>query len=141
MKKTNLFIIVTSALVITACQSTPHKFNGVTGYQIENKTTTSTTIAYTLAGRTNQDLDQKKLQHACNQVLGVGKTYKISILSLNEIMNPTQQEQYGVKLRNSRATFGLSNSPDFNNSEGYATRQALEARPTTLKVIRYTCSE
>ncbi|MCE1272416.1 MAG: hypothetical protein LWW88_12855 [Acinetobacter sp.] len=141
MKKTNLFIIVTSALVITACQSTPHKFNGVTGYQIENKTTTSATIAYTLAARTNQDLDQKKLQHACNQVLGVGKTYKISILSVNEIMNPTQQEQYGVKLGNSRAIFGLSNSPDFNNSEGYATRQALEARPTTLKVIRYTCSE
>lgn len=140
MKKTNLFIIVTSALVITACQSTPHKFNGVTGYQIENKTTTSATIAYTLAARTNQDLDQKKLQHACNQVLGVGKTYKISILSVNEIINTAQQEQYGVKLGNSRATFGLSNSPDFNNSEGYATRQALEARPTTLKVIRYTCS-
>ena len=55
---------------------------------------------------------------------------------MNEIMNPTQQEQYGVNLGNSRATFGLSNSPDFNNSEGYATRQALEARPTTLKVIR-----
>ncbi|WP_293746227.1 hypothetical protein [uncultured Acinetobacter sp.] len=140
MKKTNLFIIVTSALVITACQSTPHKFNGVTGYQIENKTTTSATIAYTLAARTNQDLDQKKLQHACNQVLGVGKTYKISILSVNEIINTAQQEQYGVKLGNSRATFGLSNSPDFNNSEGYATRQALETRPTTLKVIRYTCS-
>ena len=140
MKKTNLFIIVTSALVITACQSTPHKFNGVTGYQIENKTTTSATIAYTLAARTNQDLDQKKLQHACNQVLGVGKTYKISILSVNEIINTAQQEQYGVKLGNSRATFGLSNSPDFNNSEGYATRQALETRPTTLKVIPYTCA-
>jgi predicted small secreted protein len=140
MKKTNLFIIVTSALVITACQSTPHKFNGVTGYQIENKTTTSATIAYTLAARTNQDLDEKKLQHACNQVLGVGKTYKISILSVNEIINTAQQEQYGVKLGNSRATFGLSNSPDFNNSEGYATRQALETRPSTLKVVRYTCS-
>ena len=34
----------------------------------------------------------------------------------------------------------LSNSPDFNNSEGYATRQALETRPSTLKVVRYTCS-
>ena len=140
MKKTNLFIIVTGALVITACQSTPHKFNGVTGYQIENKTTTSATIAYTLAARTNQDLDQKKLQHACNQVLGMEKTYKISILSVNEIMNPTKQEQYGVQLGNSRATFGLSNSPDLNNTEGYATRQALETRPTTLKVVRYTCS-
>ena len=136
MKKTNLFLIISSAVLITACQSTPHQFNGVTGYQIENKTTTSATIAYTLAARNNQDLDEKKLQHACNQVLGIGKTYKISILSVNEIINTAQQEQYGVKLGNSRATFGLSNSPDFNNSEGYATRQALETRPSTLKVVR-----
>ncbi len=140
MKKTNLFLIISSAVLITACQSMPHQFNGVTGYQIENKTTTSATIAYTLAARNNQDLDEKKLQHACNQVLGIGKTYKISILSVNEIINTAQQEQYGVKLGNSRATFGLSNSPDFNNSEGYATRQALETRPSTLKVVRYTCS-
>ena len=140
MKKTNLFLIISSAVLITACQSTPHQFNGVTGYQIENKTTTSATIAYTLAARNNQDLDEKKLQHACNQVLGIGKTYKISILSVNEIINTAQQEQYGVKLGNSRATFGLSNSPDFNNSEGYATRQALETLPSTLKVVRYTCS-
>ena len=84
MKKTNLFLIISSAVLITACQSTPHQFNGVTGYQIENKTTTSATIAYTLAARNNQDLDEKKLQHACNQVLGIGKTYKISILSVNE---------------------------------------------------------
>ncbi|MDC4551919.1 hypothetical protein NQ784_13565, partial [Acinetobacter baumannii] len=27
-----------------------------------------------------------------------------------------------------------------NNGEDYATRQALEARPSTLKVVRYTCS-
>ncbi|MCH7312750.1 hypothetical protein [Acinetobacter sp. ANC 4805] len=140
MKKTNLFLIISNAVLITACQSMPHQFNGVTGYQIENKTTTSATIAYTLAARNNQDLDEKKLQHACNQVLGIGKTYKISILSVNEIINTAQQEQYGVKLGNSRATFGLSNSPDFNNSEGYATRQALETRPSTLKVVRYTCS-
>ena len=140
MKKTNLFLIISSAVLITACQSMPHQFNGVTGYQIENKTTTSATIAYTLAARNNQDLDEKKLQHACNQVLGIGTTYKISILSVNEIINTVQQEQYGVKLGNSRATFGLSNSPDFNNSEGYATRQALETRPSTLKVVRYTCS-
>ena len=62
------------------------------------------------------------------------------MLSVNEIMNPTQQEQYGVKLGNSRTTFGLTNSPDLNNSEGYATRQALEARPSTLKVVRYHCN-
>ena len=140
MKKTNLLIIVSGTLLVAACQSTPHQYNGVTGYKIENKTTTSATLAYTLAARGNSDVDEKKLQHACKQVLGMEKTYKISTLSVNEIMNPTKQEQYGVQLGNSRATFGLSNSPDLNNSEGYATRQALETRPTTLKVVRYTCT-
>ena len=140
MKKTNLLIIVSGTLLVAACQSTPHQYNGVTGYKIENKTTTSATLAYTLAARGNSDVDEKKLQHACKQVLGMEKTYKISILSVNEIMNPTKQEQYGVQLGNSRATFGLSNSPDLNNTEGYATRQALETLPTTLKVVRYTCS-
>ena len=140
MKKTNLLIIVSGTLLVAACQSTPHQYNGVTGYKIENKTTTSATLTYTLAARCNSDVDEKKLQHACKQVLGMEKTYKISILSVNEIMNPTKQEQYGMQLGNSRATFGLSNSPDLNNSEGYATRQALETRPTTLKVVRYTCS-
>ena len=140
MKKTNLLIIVSGTLLVAACQSTPHQYNGVTGYEIENKTPTSATLAYTLAARGNSEVDEKKLQHACKQVLGMEKTYKISILSVNEIMNPTKQEQYGVQLGNSRATFGLSNSPDLNNSESYATRQALETRPTTLKVVRYTCS-
>ena len=140
MKKTNLLIIVSGTLLVAACQSTPHQYNGVTGYKIENKTATSATLAYTLAARGNSDVDEKKLQHACKQVLGMEKTYKISILSVNEIMNPTKQEQYGVQLGNSRATFGLSNSPDLNNTEGYATRQALETRPTTLQVVRYTCS-
>ena len=140
MKKTNLLIIVSGTLLVAACQSTPHQYNGVTGYKIENKTTTSATLTYTLAARGNSDVDEKKLQHACKEVLGMEKTYKISILNVNEIMNPTKQEQYGVQLGNSRATFGLSNSPDLNNTEGYATRQALETRPTTLKVVRYTCS-
>ena len=140
MKKINLLIIVSATLLVAACQSTPHQYNGVTGYEIENKTATSATLAYTLAARGNSEVDEKKLQHACKQVLGMEKTYKISTLSVNEIMNPTKQEQYGVQLGNSRATFGLSNSPDLNNTEGYATRQALETRPTTLKVVRYTCS-
>ena len=140
MKKINLLIIVSGTLLVAACQSTPHQYNGVTGYKIENKTPTSATLAYTLAARGNSEVDEKKLQHACKQVLGMEQTYKISILNVNEIMNPTKQEQYGVQLGNSRATFGLSNSPDLNNTEGYATRQALETRPTTLKVVRYTCS-
>lgn len=73
-------------------------------------------------------------------MLGAAKNYQVSVLNVNEIVNPSKQEQYGVQLGNSRAKFGLSNSPDLNNSEGYATRQALETRPSTLKVVRYTCS-
>ena len=140
MKKTNLFFIVSGTLLIAACQTSSHQYNGAKGYQIEDKTATSATIAYTLSARGNANLDEKKLQHACKQVLGAEKNYKISILSTNEIMNPATQEKYGVQLGTSRTTFGLSNSPDLNNSEGYATRQALETRPTTLTVVRYTCS-
>ena len=32
MKKTNLLIIVSGTLLVAACQSTPHQYNGVTGY-------------------------------------------------------------------------------------------------------------
>ena len=31
-------------------------------------------------------------------------------------------------------------SPDLYNSEDYATRQALNTRPSTLRIVRYTCS-
>ena len=140
MKKINLFLLLATSTLLIACQSTPRPYNGVIGYQIENKTTSSATLAYTLAARTKSSVDEKKLQQACKQVLGAEKTSQIKILSVSEIINPPNKEQFGVKLGNSSATFGLSNSPDLNNSEGYATRQALETRPSTLKVVRYTCS-
>ncbi|WP_445115248.1 hypothetical protein [Acinetobacter sp. WZC-1] len=130
------------ALVLAACQTTPSQYNGVTGYQIENQTATSATLAYTLAGRANRQLDDEKLQRACQKVLGPGKSYKISVLSSSEIANPavTNEKQYGVQLGHSRTSFGLSNTPSLTNSEDYATRQALETRPGTLHVVRYTCS-
>ena len=140
MKKINLFLLFATSTLLIACQSTPRPYNGVIGYQIENKTTSSATLAYTLAARTKSSVDEKKLQQACKQVLGAEITYQIKVLSVSEIINPPNKEQFGVKLGNSRATFGLSNSPDLNNSEGYATHQALEARPSTLNVVRYTCS-
>ena len=61
MKKINLLIIVSATLLVAACQSTPHQYNGVTGYEIENKTTTSATRAYTLAARGNRNMNEKKL--------------------------------------------------------------------------------
>lgn len=141
MKKTTLASLGFIVLALSACQTTPRQYNGMTGYQIENQSATSATLAYTLAGRANRDIDSDKLQRACQKVLGPNKTYKLTLLSASEIANPAQaSENYGVQLGHSRTSFGLSNTPNLNNSEDYATRQALETRPSTLHVVRYTCS-
>ncbi|MCW8037797.1 MULTISPECIES: hypothetical protein [Acinetobacter] len=131
-----------TAITLTACQSAPRAYNGQSGYQIESQTADSATLAYTLAGRQNQQLDANKLQRACQKVLGINKTFKLSILSINEIANPAaaQTEQFGRQIGNSRASFGLSNTPDLRNSDNLGAQQALDARPATLRVVRYTCS-
>ena len=128
--------------LLAACQSTPQTYNGHAGYQIEAQNDASATLAYTLAGRQNQQLDENKLQRACQKVLGINKTFKLSILSINEIANPAaaQTEQFGRQIGNSRASFGLSNTPDLRNSDNLGAQQALDARPATLRVVRYTCS-
>lgn len=128
------------ALGLSACQTTARQFNGTVGYQVENKSENSATIAYTLAGRKNQSLDESKLQNACAKVLGVNKSYTLKILSTNEIINPEQNVEFGRQIGNSRTSIGLSNTPNLYNGEDYATRQALDARPSTLYVVRYTCS-
>ena len=129
------------ALGLAACQSTPLQYNGNVGYQIESQSPNSATLAYTLAGRQNQQVDERKLQRACQKVLGLNKQYKIDILSISEIANPAiQTPQYGRQLGHSLTSVSLSNTPDLYNSEDMATRQALEARPSTLSVVRYTCS-
>ena len=63
-----------TAITLTACQSAPRAYNGQSGYQIESKTTNTATLAYTLAGRQNQQADENKLQRACQKVLGTNKT-------------------------------------------------------------------
>lgn len=127
---------------LAACQTTPRQYNGSTGYQIENKSENSATIAYTLSARANQRLDEDKLQRACQKVLNPTQTYKISVLSINEIANPkaNQHDSESLRLGQSRTSFGLSNTQSTGSSEDYATRLALESRPTTLQVVRYTCS-
>lgn len=131
-----------AAITLTACQSAPRAYNGHSGYQIENKSADSATLAYTLAGRQNQQLDENKLQRACQKVLGVNKTFKLTILSINEIANPAAApaEQFGHQIGNSRTSIGLSNTPDLRNSDNLGAQQALDARPPTLRVVRYTCS-
>lgn len=142
MKKIKITSLGLVVLALAACQTTPRQYNGVTGYQIENQSSNTATLAYTLSGRADRDLDSDKLQRACQKVLGANKTYKISVLSVNEIINPqtTDKDQTGVQLGHSRTSFGLSNTPSLNNGEDYTTRQALETRPSTLHVVRYTCS-
>ncbi|MFX5100711.1 hypothetical protein ABTB97_21560, partial [Acinetobacter baumannii] len=84
------FLELSFLFILTACQTTPLQYIGSTGYHIENQTKTSATLAYTLAGRSNQQLDERKLQRACQNVLGAQKVYKLSILSFNEIPNPAK---------------------------------------------------
>jgi hypothetical protein len=143
-KMQNLYKITGLILIaagLSACQSAPRQFNGQVGYQIESKSADTATLAYTLAGRQNQQLDKNKLQRACQKVLGTSKQYKLSILSVNEIINPAvQSEQFGKTLGNSRTSVGLSNTPSLHGGEDYATRQSLDTRPATLRVVRYTCS-
>ena len=140
MKKTTVILsLAASAFVVSACQTAPQQFNGQSGYEILERSGNTATLSYTLSGRPNQD--ERRLQAACQQALGGSKTYNIQIISSNEISNPTvQPDHYGRQLGISRSQISLSNTPDLYNSENPGAREALDARPTTLRVIRYTCS-
>lgn len=130
-----------TAASLAACQSAPSAYNGQSGYRIEKQDANSATLAYTLAGRQNQQLDENKLQRACQKVLGQNRTFKLQILSINEIANPAAESvQYGRQIGNTRTNFGLSNTPDLRNSDNLGAMNALEARPSTLHIVRYTCS-
>ncbi len=68
--------------------------------------------------------------------LGSQKNYKLAILSINEIPNTAADvPEYGRQIGQTRATFGLSNTPDLHQGENCATRESLEARPSTLHVV------
>jgi hypothetical protein len=138
MKTTTL--IICSSFVLAACQTIPKSYNGVSGYQIERQTEQTAILSYTLAAKKNLDLNTKRLQAACQKVLKQPKDYKITVLSEQEIINPQNDKpDQGVQIGKSRATFGLSNIPDHTQADNQATNQALETRPDTLRVIRYSC--
>lgn len=130
-----------SFLVLVGCQAVPKPYNGVTGYSIESQTDQSAVISYTLSTRANQAMDERKLQRVCQEVLGKQKNYQITRLSQQEIANPAfnQRPPQGMQVGDSRVSIGFSHTPELHTSETYATRQALEARPSTLTVIRYSC--
>ncbi len=131
-----------AAVYLTGCQTTAQKYNGVVGYQIENQTKNSATLVYTLALRQNQKLDETKLIRACTDVLGKQNNYSIQVLSATEIANPepAKTETLTKQLGNTRTSIGFSDTPSLYGSEGYAMRNSLDARPSTLRVVRYTCN-
>lgn len=141
MKKTPLIICLTSTIaLLAACQNVPHRYNGTSGYEVENSTSNSATIRYTLAIKPSESVNQNKLQEACKKVLGKNQNYQIKILSTSEIINPANvQPQQGVNLGKTNAKFELANT---NNQLGdnTAARNALGVRPDTLNVVRYQCS-
>lgn len=129
-------------LVLSACQVAPRQYNGVTGYQVEDQTKDRLTISYTLASQKDLKLDESKLIKACQKVTGSNQAYKINVLSINEIPNPSQllKDKESIQIGQSRASFGFSNSQSLNSDQDLATHQALENTPNLLQVVRYTCS-
>lgn len=125
-------------LTLAACQNMPQPYNGTSGYEVESKTEQSAILSYTLATHENQQINQQKLQHACQKVLGKNKTYQVNILSKNEIANPAKNPNYGVNIGHSQTTFGLVGKN--SQTDNPAARNALETHPNTLQVVRYECS-
>ena len=138
MKKTIGFAVLAMTVIVSGCQTTAHEFNGKSGYQVIEKTDNSASMSYILSGQLKYD--QSKLQASCKSVLGANKDYQVNVISTQEVVNTNiNQTEYGRQIGNSRTNISLSNTPDLYNSENYATREALEARPSMLRVIRYTC--
>ena len=142
MRTIKLMLGIAFITSLTACQTTPNAFNGVTGYQVESVNKNSATLAYTLAARKDRQLDEIKLQRACQKVLQTQQQYKLTILSINEIANPeaNKPKAEGIQLGHSRTSIGLSNTPAMSSTNSYAERDALETRQSMLQVVRYTCS-
>lgn len=139
MKKILLaFALTGCTLTLTACQTTSQPFNGQSGYKIIEQGNGSATLTYALSG--NMRNDDAKLQSACQQVLGSHKTYTVNVTDTSEIINQNNSPEFGRQIGNSNTKFGLSNTPDLHNSDLSGTTAALDVRPTTLRLIRFTCA-
>lgn len=136
-KLSTLFLIGLASTWLFGCQSTAKQFNGQSGFQIIDQTENTATLSYALSGSTRNDLT--KLQSACQQVLGKNKQYNVNVTSTSEITNTANTPEFGRQIGQSNTKFGLSNTPDlYNNSS--TSNAALEARPATLRLFRFTCS-
>lgn len=139
MKKILLaFTFTGCALTITACQTTSHEFNGQSGYKVIEQGNGSAVMTYALSGNTHNDAT--KLQNACKQILGSNKTYQVNVTNTSEIINQNNSPEFGRQIGNSNTKFELSNTPDLYNSDLSGTTAALDVRPSTLRLIRFTCA-
>jgi hypothetical protein len=130
--------LTASTFLLTACQTTSHEFNGQSGYRVIEQSNGSAVMSYALSGSTRNDA--AKLQNACKQVLGTNKTYQVNVTNTGEIINQIESPEFGRQIGNTNTKFGLSNTPDLYNTDVSGTNAALEARPSTLRLIRFTCS-
>lgn len=143
MKKTTSLILLSCITTLVACQNISQQYNGQTGFQVIQKTASTATLSYTLANNDrNENREARKLQNACQQTLGTQKTYQIKILDTQEIARSIAPETVPESIALGKSTtFGFSNTPNINNNiESYATFQVDETRPSTLKIVRFTCS-
>jgi hypothetical protein len=139
MKKTIGFSVLAMTIIISGCQTTAHEFNGKSGYQVIEKTSSTASMNYILSGQAKYD--HSKLQASCKSVLGADKNYTVNVLNTQEIANTAVGAvEYGRPIGNSRTNISLSNTPDLYNSDNLATRDALDVQPALLRAIRYNCS-
>src|SRR5690606_19838229 len=138
-RTTAILALAASTLVMSACQTTPHEFNGQNGYKVLERSENTATLSFILSGRPSQD--DNRLQPACHHVQGYSKKYISQVLSTNEVVIPeTKQADFGRQIATSHPPTSSSKTPGLYNSEDYGTRQGLEAHPTTVRVIRFSCS-
>jgi hypothetical protein len=136
-KKIQFLFFGLVGFTLLGCQ-TASQFNGQSGYQVIEQSKDRAILTYALSGNTRND--DGKLQSACKQVLGSDRSYNVSVLNTGEIINTSNQPEFGRQIGNSNTKFGLSNTPDLYNSNVNGTNPALEAKPATLRVIRFSCS-
>lgn len=127
-------------LGLSGCKSVPMAYNGTTGYQVIQVSQDQAQLRYTLAARSNNALDQNKLQAACQKVLNGSKSYQLEILTVQEIAYPQgSTENFGIELPKTQAKFALSNTQGQYNTDNSGMQQALDSKPSTLNIVDYRC--
>src|SRR5690606_5249179 len=103
MRRTTVILaLAASALVLSACQTTPHEFNGQYRYKVLESWIFTAALSYILARRSSHD--EYRLLTACKQLLRANKNYDMHVQSTNEVVNPANnQVDIGLHIGSSRA--------------------------------------